>query len=117
MSYKQDNYTPTKPQQAFKDEVENYHNWYLKHYNNKYLFEPKDFSNLKYLLRKCTLSEITLTEFLENITQKWYLDNASIPLFNSHFNQLYAKQKKGEHPNYFDRKYYRTLEGPQVVSS
>jgi hypothetical protein len=61
-----------------------------------YLFTPKDFANLKLLIRKIeTVKDVDNTldflfVFLRKITSNWHLENLSIPLINSHFNKLLA---------------------------
>ena len=81
-----------------------------------YVFSPKDFANLKLLIRSCDTVKITLECFLNRIDSQWHLANASIPLFNSHFNKLLRiEAENSKYPDHYTKKYESTLE-PQELA-
>ena len=86
----------------FKDWIEVFDNYYFELAGFKYQYTPKDFKNLKLLKAKVCAVDTTGNEldsfeaFLGSIDSDWYLENMSLPLLNSHFNQLLLKAKKNE---------------------
>ena len=104
-----------KYSKEFKANVATFHRWFKDNSVLPYMWEGKDFANLKYLTRKCRITKITLQEFLQGITSEWHLNNASIPLFNSHFNTLMAnRSKKPTYPQYYSSKFEQTLENSEL---
>ena len=97
----------------FTQGVDNWNDWYFTTFKSPYFFEPKDFNNLKYLLRKLKASDTTLQDYLDNIESPWHLANASLPLYNSHFNQLI--KPKASHPHTWSKKYELTLEPQEAI--
>ena len=90
-------------------------NFYVLQVGSPYQYTAKDFANLKYLLNKCDNVNIGFNDFLCSITSSWHLQNLSIPLLNSHFNQLIANcAKKSQFPDHYSRKFEQTLEQDQL---
>ena len=85
-----------KPNHLIKQAAIIFDNYYLEKKGVSYVFAPKDFANLKLLIRKIeTVKDVDNTldflfVFLRKITSNWHLENMSIPLVNSHFNKLLA---------------------------
>jgi len=95
----------------YKEILSHWDQFYTQQVGSPYQYTPKDFANLKYLLNKCKNCNISFNDFLCSITSEWHLNNLSIPLLNSHFNQLLANSaKKTLFPNHYDRKFEQTLE-------
>lgn len=107
----------SKPKSNHSLFIEIFSDWYMDKFNTKYLFQSgKDGNATKQLLAKitakikegaqeCNDENITggFHAFLNSITDKWVLENASIALINSKFNELF-KHAKGrtlsENPEY-----------------
>jgi len=97
-----------KPNHLIKQAATIFDEYYQEKKGVPYLFAPKDFANLKLLIRKIqTVEDIDnaldfFYIFLRKITSNWHLENLSLPLLNSHFNKLLADavnpdQTKNEH--------------------
>ena len=108
-----ENHLPKKPSHVFKQAVRTWHLWYKSQFVLPYFYSGKDFQNLKYLMRKLSSINMTLEAFLDSIDNEWYLANASIPLYNSHFNQL-VKPVASKYPDHFDAKLYKSMDVQQV---
>ncbi len=80
--------------------------WYEHLKKTKYDWSAKDGKHLSLLIpkikRKITEAEIELTDeniqknfrvFLKGIKEKWILDNFTIPIINSKFNEIFTKAK------------------------
>ena len=109
-----ENNVPKKPTLEFRQATRTWHLWYKDQFVIPYFYSGKDFQNLKYLLRKLKETDTTLEDFLSGIESAWHIENASIPLFNSHFNTL-IKQKSSKHPNLYSYKYEKTLEQHELA--
>jgi hypothetical protein len=115
MKYNETSRIPENPRPQFKEAVSAFDTWYRERNPLPYIYAGKDFANLKSLLRKLNQVEISLEEFLAGITSPWYLENASIPLFNSHFNQLIKNREPGtSYPDRYDPKFERSLEPAEL---
>ena len=102
----------------FKELLNTWDKWYQAKTGLRYNYAPRDFNNFKLLLRKLELNSVTLENYLGQISDPWYLENASIPLFNSHFNQLMnkaANQESQRFPNHYDTKFERELKGQEII--
>ena len=98
-----------KPSLLHKNAKEIFENFYSSKFKTNYIFTgAKDATNLKSLLTKIATkvkeSEMEVTEenqlngfkhYLESITDRWVLDNLSISLVNSKFNELFKSAKNG----------------------
>ena len=99
----------------FKEQISVWDDFYTQQVQSIYQYTPKDFANLKWLLIKCDNVDIGFNDFLCSITSSWHLQNLSIPLLNSHFNQLIANcAKKSQYPDHYSRKFEQTLEQDQL---
>ena len=107
MTVKLTNRIPSKPNNKLKEAAIIWDRFYQNITPFPYAFTPKDFANLKILIRKLETADLSFEDYLEGITSKWHLDNASIPLFNSHFNTLIRKTSK--FPPTYDKKLYNSL--------
>ena len=108
-----------QPNAKFKDAIETFDTFYRDTVGIKYHYSAKDFANLKFLLRKLEGTETELNTFLRQITSKWHLGNLSIPLLNSHFQQLYAQQaaeQTSKHPDKYDKYYLSKLQPEDIPS-
>ena len=100
----------------WSNQIDTFNLWYLKKTSLKYRWLPKDFQHLKLLLRELLLNDITFESYLDLVPDGWYTDNASIPLLNSHFNQIMrSKQKSNGFPDYYSQKFEKTLENNQLT--
>ena len=108
---------PKNPSTKFREAVRTWHLWYKEQFILPYFYSGKDFQNLKYLLRKLEQVQIPLQDFLDSIIDPWHLSNASIPLYNSHFNQLIKPPapKPSRYPDHYNRKFERDLVGQEII--
>lgn len=80
--------------------------WYEKNNPFKYQYQGKDFKHLALLANKLKSIDPegnqvdNFKAFIYSITSEWHISNASIALFDSHFNQLismaYKKTSKSQ---------------------
>ena len=102
-----------KPNSFLKEATDIWHNWYLQEFGFKYSWTAKDFTNLKILLRRLNSFEgdslDNLRLILSTLKQAspWHYNNASVPLIQSHLNQLIAKQTKHESNKDFFAAYFK----------
>jgi len=100
----------------FKEQISVWDKFYTQQVGSIYQYTPKDFANLKWLIIKLENIELGLNDFLCSIQSEWHLNNLSIPLLNSHFNQLIANSaNKPTFPQYYSLKYEQSLEQHELA--
>ena len=93
-----------KPDKTLKEWIAIWDQYFENQTGFKYSYAPKDFVNIKLLKAKiCQVdtsgnNKASFESFLNSISYQWHLQNLSIPLINSHFNQLLIQAKKHERP-------------------